>query len=146
MEMVFLLRIPPASLKNLAKYTQTLAGHGVDLPDAVTRLEFESQGILKFTPMGYVDEATAAATDKAIAAKATDQLEAGTIGRGEALGTRRRSPTPKHRLRRLPHRRRPLPSPWLPRRLPLRRLYKAQSPLLVFGRKKRLQLLMVRRR
>ena len=74
MEMVFLLRIPPASLKNFFKYTQTLAGHGVDLPDAVTRLEFESQGILKFTPQGYVDEATAAATDKAIAAKATDQL------------------------------------------------------------------------
>lgn len=77
--MVFLLRIPPASLKHLAKYTQTLAGHGVDLPDALTRLEFESQGILKFTPMGYVDAATAAATDKAIAAKATDLL----IGRND---------------------------------------------------------------
>lgn len=79
MDMVFLLRIPPASLKHLAKYTQTLAGHGVDLPDAVTRLEFESQGILKFTPMGYVDAQTAAATDKAIAAKATDLL----IGRND---------------------------------------------------------------
>jgi hypothetical protein len=73
-DMVFLLRIPPASLKNLAKYTQTLAGHGVDLPDALTRVEFESQGILKFTPMGYVDAPTAAVTDKAIAAKATDAL------------------------------------------------------------------------
>jgi hypothetical protein len=79
MEMVFLLRIPPASLKHLAKYTQTLAGHGVDLPDAITRLEFESQGILKFTPMGYVDEATAAVTDKVIAAKGTDIL----IGRND---------------------------------------------------------------
>lgn len=79
MDMVFLLRIPPASLKHLAKYTQTLAGHGVDLPDAVTRLEFESQGILKFTPMGYVDAQTAAATDKAISAKATDIL----IGRND---------------------------------------------------------------
>jgi hypothetical protein len=78
-EMVFLLRIPPASLKNLAKYTQTLAGHGVDLPDALTRLEFESQGILKFTPVGYVDEATAALTDKVIAAKGTDLL----IGRND---------------------------------------------------------------
>jgi hypothetical protein len=78
-DMVFLLRIPPASLKNLAKYTQTLAGHGVDLPDALTRLEFESQGILKFTPVGYVDEATATATDKVIAAKATDIL----IGRND---------------------------------------------------------------
>lgn len=79
MEMVFLLRIPPASLKHLAKYTQTLAGHGVDLPDAVTRLEFESQGVLKFTPVGYVDEATAALTDKVVAAKATDLL----IGRND---------------------------------------------------------------
>jgi hypothetical protein len=79
MEMVFLLRVPPASLKNLAKYTQTLAGHGVDLPDAVTRLEFESQGVLKFTPMGYVDAATAALTDKVIVAKATDNL----VGRND---------------------------------------------------------------
>lgn len=73
-DMVFLLRIPPASLKNWGKYCQTLGGHGVDLPDAMTRLEFESQGILKFTPVGYVDEATAKLTDKAIAAKATDTL------------------------------------------------------------------------
>lgn len=78
-EMVFLLRIPPASLKNWGKYCNTLAGHGVDLPDAVTRLEFESQGILEFTPMGYVDAATAASTDKAIQAKATDNL----VGRND---------------------------------------------------------------
>lgn len=73
-DMVFLLRIPPASLKNWGKYCQTLGGHGVDLPDALTRLEFESQGVLKFAPVGYVDEATAALTDKVIAAKGTDQL------------------------------------------------------------------------
>jgi len=78
-EMVFLLRVPPASLKNLAKYTQTLAGHGVDLPDAVTRLEFESQGVLKFSPVGYVDASTAALTDKVIAAKGTDLL----VGRND---------------------------------------------------------------
>src|SRR6266566_3602701 len=73
-DMVFLMRIPPASLKNWGKYCNTLAGHGVDLPDALTRLEFESQGILKFQPMGYVDAPTAALTDKVIAAKGTDQL------------------------------------------------------------------------
>ena len=73
-DMVFLLRIPPASLKNFAKYCSTLAGHGVDLPDAMTRLEFESQGVLKFQPVGYVDEATATLTDKVMAAKGTDQL------------------------------------------------------------------------
>ena len=78
-DVVFLLRIPPASLKNWGKYCQTLGGHGVDLPDAVTRLEFESQGVLKFTPMGYVDEPTAATTDKVLNAKGTDQL----IGRND---------------------------------------------------------------
>lgn len=73
-DMAFLMRIPPASLKNWGKYCNTLAGHGVDLPDAMTRLEFESQGILKFTPVGYADEATAALTDKMVAAKATDVM------------------------------------------------------------------------
>jgi hypothetical protein len=78
-EMVFLLRIPPASLKNWGKYCQTLGGHGVDLPDAVTRLEFESQGVLKFTPMGYVDAPTAEFSDKVMEAKGTDQI----IGRND---------------------------------------------------------------
>ena len=73
-DQVFMLRIPPATLKNLKKYTDTLGGHGVDLPDVLTRLEFESQGVLKFTPVGYVDEATAIATDKVLAAKGTDLL------------------------------------------------------------------------
>jgi hypothetical protein len=79
LEHVFLLRIPPASLKNWGKYCQTLGGHGVDLPDAVTRLEFESQGILKFTPMGYVDAPTAAFGDKVISSKGTDLL----VGRND---------------------------------------------------------------
>lgn len=74
MDMVFVLRVPPASLKNLAKYTQTISGHGVDLPDAITRVEFESQGVLKFSPVGYVDEATAALSEKVWAANATDQM------------------------------------------------------------------------
>ncbi len=73
-EVVFLLRVPPASLKHLAKYTQTISSHGVDLPDAITRIEFESQGILKFTPVGYVDEATAALSEKIWAGKATEAL------------------------------------------------------------------------
>jgi hypothetical protein len=78
-EMAFLLRIPPASLKAWGKYCQTLAGHGVDLPDAITRIEFESQGVMKFTPMGYVDEASAMFTDKVLEAKATDLL----VGRND---------------------------------------------------------------
>ncbi len=72
--MVCLLRVPPATLKNLSKYTASLGGHNVDLPDVTTRLEFESQGVLKFTPTGYVDEATAAVTEKIWEAKGTEQL------------------------------------------------------------------------
>lgn len=84
-EMTFLLRIPPASLKNWGKYCNTLAGHGVDLPDCFTRLEFESQGILKFAPAvqsygsAYIDAGTAAYCDKVLEAKGTDQL----IGRND---------------------------------------------------------------
>jgi hypothetical protein len=70
----FLLRIPPASLKNWGKYCNTLAGHGIDLPDALTRFEFESQGVLKFDAKGYIDADTAALTDKVIMGKGTDQL------------------------------------------------------------------------
>lgn len=72
--MPFLLRVPPATLKNLAQYTNTMKGHGVDLPDALTRLEFESQGILKFTPVGYVDEQTARDSEAIWEAKGTDVL------------------------------------------------------------------------
>jgi hypothetical protein len=72
-DQVFMLRVPPASLKNLAKYTQTVAGHGVDLPDVVTRLQFESQGVLKFDPVGYIDPETAQASEK-LWAKGTDML------------------------------------------------------------------------
>ena len=71
---VFLLRVPPASLKGWSKYCNTLAGHGVDLPDALTRIEFESQGILKFSPVGYVDEQTAALTEQVWTSKGTEQL------------------------------------------------------------------------
>lgn len=70
----FMLRIPPASLKNWAAYCTTVASHNVDLPDILTRLEFESQGVLKFSPVGYVDEATAMLGDRVLEAKATDQM------------------------------------------------------------------------
>lgn len=73
-QLVYQLRIPPASLKNLAQYTQTVAGHGCDLYDVVTRLEFESQGVLKFSPASFVDEATAKLTEHIWAQNATDIL------------------------------------------------------------------------
>lgn len=62
----FQLNVPPATLRNLGQYANTLKGHGVDLPVVVTRLEFASQGVLKFSPSPtgengtpYIDAATA---------------------------------------------------------------------------------------
>ncbi len=86
--MPFLLRVPPATLKNLAQYTNTMKGHGVDLPDALTRLEFESQGVLKFTPVGYVDAQTAADSEAVWASNGTDvllgKLDRPWLGQSEA--------------------------------------------------------------
>jgi len=60
-DMVFLLRIPPASLKNLAAYARTLSGMSLgsrpaEPSDVVTRVSFESQGVLSFEPTSFIDE------------------------------------------------------------------------------------------
>ena len=60
-DILYMFKIPPASLKNLAAYVKTLAGNkvggrSVSPSDVVTRLEFESQGVIKFTPVGLIDE------------------------------------------------------------------------------------------
>ena len=60
-DILYMFKIPPASLKNLAAYVKTLAGNkvggrSVAPSDVVTRLEFESQGVIKFTPVGLIDE------------------------------------------------------------------------------------------
>lgn len=62
-DIVYMLKVPPASLKNLQKYVKTLAANAIggrpaEPPDVITRLEFESQGVLKFSPMSLVDEDT----------------------------------------------------------------------------------------
>jgi hypothetical protein len=62
-EIVYMLKVPPASLKNLQKYVKTLAANSIgsrpaEPPDVITRLEFESQGVLKFSPTTLVDEDT----------------------------------------------------------------------------------------
>lgn len=65
-QIVYQLRIPPATLKALKKYAETIGGYsiagpdgrsrGADLCDVVTRVSFESQGVLKFEPVGFIDE------------------------------------------------------------------------------------------
>jgi hypothetical protein len=80
-DMVFLLRIPPASLKHMAKYIQEIGsfsagGRKVDICDLVTRVYFDKDavGILKFTAAGWVDAETAAIADKAYESKATESI------------------------------------------------------------------------
>jgi hypothetical protein len=56
-----LLTIPPASLKAFASYCRTVGSYpmgdrNADLADVVTRVEFESQGVLKFSAAGWIDE------------------------------------------------------------------------------------------
>lgn len=58
---VFILRVPPASLTNLRKYIQTIAGwslgsRNASPDDLVTRIGFESQGVLNFEAAGVITE------------------------------------------------------------------------------------------
>ncbi len=58
--MIFLMTVKPGSFKNWQTYINFLKaqkftdGSSPDLPDVVTRLEFESQGVLKFSPVAPV--------------------------------------------------------------------------------------------
>lgn len=64
--MVYQLRIPPATLKALKKHADTIGGYslqgpdgrsrGADLCDVVTRVKFESQGVLGFEATSFIDE------------------------------------------------------------------------------------------
>jgi len=66
---IYLMTIKPGSFKNWSAYVNMLAGQksnthpgGVELYEVVTQLAFESQGVLKFSPVGWskIDEAQAA--------------------------------------------------------------------------------------
>jgi hypothetical protein len=76
-EHVFVLRVPPASLKNFRAYAEQFRGRDFDLNHVVTRLSFQKLGTLQFAPVGWIDEATHGIATKAIAEKATD----GMLGR-----------------------------------------------------------------
>ncbi len=58
--MIFLMTVKPGSFKNWQTYINFLKaqkftdGSSPDLSDVVTRLEFESQGVLKFSPVAAV--------------------------------------------------------------------------------------------
>lgn len=80
-QMVFQLRVPPNSLKNLGAYQSSLGG--VDISDLVTRISFVPgiQGTLQFQAVNYIDEATAQVREQALSTNATDNL----IGRHDAV-------------------------------------------------------------
>lgn len=68
--LVYLLRIPPATLKHLGKYVQTIAANMIgerraDPSDVVTRLTFDpqTQGVLNFAPISLIDQQTCALVD-----------------------------------------------------------------------------------
>jgi hypothetical protein len=78
-DIVYMLKVPPASLKNLQKYVKTLAGNTIgsrpaEPPDVITRLEFESQGVLKFSPASLVDEDTFNRSEQIYATDAIAQV------------------------------------------------------------------------
>lgn len=75
---IFLLRVPPASLKHLGKYAREVGafsagGRTVDVSDLVTRLSFDPNavGILNFQPVSFIDEAMAGRLDKVLAGDQT---------------------------------------------------------------------------
>ena len=78
-DVLFLMRVPPASLKQLGAYVLKFNGQTVDVSDVITRITFESQGILAFNAVNYIDEATFKQREEAVAAKKTDML----VGRGD---------------------------------------------------------------
>ena len=73
-DVTFLLRVPPASLKNLRAYIAKFNGQAADVSDVLTRISFESQGILKFDAISYIDEESYKRREALRTAKATDGL------------------------------------------------------------------------
>jgi hypothetical protein len=78
-ELVFEFRVPPKSLKPWLAYCDILAQRGLEPYDVYTRVEFASQGVLKFSPapigdkgLCYVHEPVVTLTEKLWAAKATE--------------------------------------------------------------------------
>jgi hypothetical protein len=80
---VFMLRVPPNSLKNLGVYQGSFSGQAIDISDVITRISFVPgiQGTLQFQAVNYIDEPTAQLREQALASKATDAL----IGRNDVV-------------------------------------------------------------
>jgi hypothetical protein len=67
---IYMLKVPPASFTNWTQYVKTLRGHNLGgrpatPADVNTRISFKSQGILQFMPAGIVSEDTFNRTEAA---------------------------------------------------------------------------------
>ena len=86
--MIFQLVLTPGSFKNWRDFLKPFETHGVDISDAVVRIQFEPKvtGVLQFaaatTPQGgaiWIDEGVFKAREGALIGKATDSL----VGRND---------------------------------------------------------------
>lgn len=91
---IYQFRIPPASLKNLKKYAHEIGGNMIndgrnerpaDLSDIVTRISFESQGVLKFEPVSFITEQDAYQMDQIDAVKLDVLLGVNDVPRTAAI-------------------------------------------------------------
>ena len=78
-EVVFLMRVQPGSRKNFGAYVLKFKGSGADISDVITRISFESQGVLTFRAIDYIKPEVAQQREQVLAEKKTDAL----IGRGD---------------------------------------------------------------
>lgn len=80
---IFLLRIPPNSLKNFRAYAERFNGQGFDMDVMVTRLSFEPQGVgtLLFQAVNWIDQPMMALIADARGRNAADSL----LGRNDTV-------------------------------------------------------------
>jgi hypothetical protein len=75
-EGVYLLRVPPNSLKPLDRYKARFTGNSVDISDVVTRITFARGvlGTLEFKGVAFIDRDMAAKRETVLSSHATDTL------------------------------------------------------------------------
>ncbi len=79
--MLFQLTVPPGSFKNWSAFIAPFKPGGPDVSDVLVSFGFQPQanGVMTFQATAYIDEATFAAREQALASKATDAL----VGRND---------------------------------------------------------------
>jgi hypothetical protein len=73
---IYLLRVPPNTLRNMREYNAKFKGSEFDVSDVVTRISFEKDvlGTLTFAAVSMIDQGMAEHRNDALAKKMTDQL------------------------------------------------------------------------